>query len=313
VGAEHIPNPDANLRNSVGQYQWAGNGRIVFDTRWRPLAGEFGPGEYINADLWAVDTASGALTTLVPAGAAGFFSVSPAGDFVAISRPMSLDLINSDGSNYRPGLVSFPAILTYSEYAYKPLPVWSPDGTFFTALVPSADPMAAEASAAFYRVGTDGIAAPLGTLAGNFVFGGALRAVVSPSGQHVIYSTGPETSPGADRVWMARTDGSGSFLVHEAPVPVAGGWSPDGTQFAYGSLPDAAPGTGYLTGVTEASVTPFAPGLSALLELEWADAGTFYFIGRIDAGDWNLYRQALGAEPVLVASGLTMGASLDTR
>ena len=72
------------------------------------------------------------------------------------------------------------------------------------------------------------------------------------------------------------------------------------------------PGSGYDLGL-EGPVRPWAPGLTAILDLEWADPTTFYFIGQINNAGWSLYRVTLGSEPVLVASGLGQTAGLDVR
>jgi hypothetical protein len=110
------------------------------------------------------------------------------GHTIAVSRGTGLDLVNFDGSNHRQNVITFPAIITYSEYTFKPRPQWSPDGSFFTVAIPSKDPMAADASVAFYRVGADGTVTPHGTHPGNYVFGGSIPPQIAPDGGHVVYA-----------------------------------------------------------------------------------------------------------------------------
>jgi Tol biopolymer transport system component len=317
VGQDQLPS-DGTVTNSVQRYEWlAGTHTLLFDTRYIPAGGPFGPGEYINADLWTVNADTGALAPVLPAGAAGSFGASPDGQTVAISRGTGLDLVNADGSNYRQNVISFPSILTYSEYTYKPTPQWSADGTFFNVSIPSPDPMAADARTDLYRVGVDGIVQPLTSLPVNTVFGGNVNPpLFAPNGRFVMYSLG-------------QPDGTGEVLHLLELLPEGGvgertmgptlflrgyGWSPDSSYFAYSVTPDGAPGQGYVTGTAVESVQPWANGLTVVRALEWENATTLVFLGNIGPRDtWSLYRQVLGAEPVLLASGLADQAFMDVR
>ena len=101
-------------------------------------------------------------------------------------------------------------------------------------------------------------------------------------------------------------------IVDTRDVPSGWGWSPNGDHYLYASTPGGVPGSGYDLGL-EGPIRPWAPGLTAILDLEWADPTTFYFIGQINNAGWSLYRVTLGSEPVLVASGLGQTAGLDVR
>lgn len=318
VGQDHLPAGGAAVVKSPKTFQWlAGTHTLVFDSRYIPVGGPFGPGEYINSDLWTVNADTGAVAALLPDGAAGDFRVSPDGQTIAVARPTGLDLVNADGSNYRQNVITFPAILTYSEYAYKPPVQWSADGTFFNVSILSPDPMAADARADLYRVGVDGIVTPLTSVTANLLFGGMVTpAQFSPNGQFAFYSVG-------------MPDGTGDVL-HQLEFLPAGGvaersmgptlflqggyWSPDSTYFAYTVTPLGAPGQGYVTGTTAESVQTFANGVTALRALEWENGTTMVYLAKIGASEtWGLYRQTLGSEPVLLASGLGLQASMDVR
>jgi Tol biopolymer transport system component len=317
VGAEQVPNADPALINSPNGYEWlAGTRTLVFDTRFTPTGGPFGPGDYLNADLWTVYADTGAVSALLPAGAAGAFRASPDGQTIAISRPQGLDLVNVDGSNYRQDLITFPAIITYSEYQYRPLPQWSADGTFFNVAIPSPDPMAPDVRADFYRVGVDGIVQPLANVPANVVFGGAVNPPrFSSNGQYVAYSQGQADGSG-DVLHLVEFIPGGSVndrAFEPQPGLQGWGWSPDSQFFAYTVLPGGAPGQGYVTGAAPGTEQPFAAGLTALRTLEWLDAATLVFLGQFGGGDWGLYRQSLGAEPTLLAGGLSLQAALDVR
>jgi hypothetical protein len=318
VGADQVPNPDATLVNSPGHFEWlADTHTLAFDTRYFVTTGPVGPGEYINRDLWTVDAASGAINPVLPAGSAGAFSTGPDGHTIAISRGEGLDLVNADGSNYRQNVIVFPSIITYSEYVYKPLPQWAADGTFFSVSIPSADPMAADVTTALYRVAVDGTVTPLGTVAANTVFGGAIAPVrFSPSGQFGVYSLGMADGSGDVMHVLEFLAGGGIGDRAEGPVPgrQGWGWSPDSAFFAYSIFPDGATGQLFVTGTTAESVQPLAAGLNALRDLEWENGNTVVFLGIVGGGDvWSLYRQSVGSEPVLLAGGLGLPAAMDVR
>ena len=318
VGQDALPSGDGTTINSPKSYAWlAGTHTLVFDTRYTPVGGPVGPGEYINSDLWTVNVDTNAVTQVLSAGAAGAFAVAPAGQTVAIARPTGLDLVNADGSNYRQNVITFPDIITYSEYAYKPFIQWGADGTFFNVTIPSPDPMAADAHADFYRVEVDGIVTPLTSQPANIVFGGMITPPqYAPNGRFAIYSVGQPDGTGevvhqleflADGTVADRTMGPTLFLS-------GGKWSPDSTYFQYAVTPLGAPGQGYVTGTTAESVQTFANGLAALWALEWQDGTTMVFIAKLGAAEtWSLYRQTLGSEPVLLAGSLGEQVTMDVR
>ncbi len=318
VGADQIPNPDATLVNSPGHYEWlAGTHTLAFDTRFMFTGGPVGPGEYINRDLWTVNADSGALAPVLPAGAAGAFAASPDGVNIALSRPEGLDLVNADGTNYRQNVITFPSIITYSEYQYRPRPQWAADGTYFSVSIPSPDPMAADVSTALYRVAVDGTVSPLGTVAANTVFGGAINPpFFSPNGQYAVYSLGMADGSGdvMHTLQFLAEGGFGDTAVGPDQGRQGWGWSPDSAQFAYTLFPDGVTGQLFATATTVETVTPLAAGLTALRDLEWESGTSVVFLGIIGGGDvWSLYRQALGSDPVLLAGGLSLQAYMDVK
>jgi hypothetical protein len=312
-----VPNADPTLINSAGYFEWlAGTHTLLFDTRYIPTGGPFGPGEYINADLWTVDADSGLITAVLAPGAAGAFRASPDGHTVAIARPEGLDLVNADGTNYRQNVITFPSIITYSEYQYKPLPQWGADGTFFNVAIPSFDPMAPDANVDLYRIAVDGTVQPLANLAANVVFGGGVNPPrFSPDGRYAVYSQGQPDGSGdvLHLVEFLPEGGVGDRALAPQPALQGWGWAPDSQRFAYTVIPGGPGGQGYVTGVTAESIEPFAAGLTALRALEWQDAATLVFLGQINNGGWGLYRQTLGSEPALLAAGLGEGATMDVR
>jgi hypothetical protein len=311
VSDAEAPNADAANINSVNNFQWLnGTHTLVFDTRYKPAGGPFGPGEYINADLWTVDADTGVVAAVLPANTAGYFLASPDGFTIAISRGQGLDLVESDGSNYRQNVVNFPSIITYSEYIFRPRPQWSAEGTYFTVAVPSADPMAADSTFAVYRVSVDGTVEPLANLPGNIVFGGSIGAQIAPDGLHLVYSVGqPDGSGDVLHMLSMPGDSVGDNAFDHQTGPIGLGWSPDSLHYVYAVIPSGGI-NGYIMGPADPGPQVLIPNLQVVSGFRWLDADNLVFIGRLGADGWSLYHQTLGFAPTLLVGALTDSASL---
>jgi hypothetical protein len=315
VETADVPSPNPANEWYPRRFAWrAGTRTLFFDTRWQPVGGVQGPGEYVNSDLWLADADSPTIAAILGEGLGGNWAASPDGSYVAFSYATGVGLVSADGSTLRRDVVTFPSIITYSEYQFKPDLFWQADSLAFNLAVPSADPMAPDPSASLYRVSTDGVVQGLATVPGNFVFGGNIRPAFSPTGAFAVYSQIQSGSSQTEDVHLLRLSGDvpSDTIVDTRDLVIGGGWSPNGDHFAYASTPGSVPGSGYDLGL-EGPIQPWAPGLTQLVRLEWRDPTTFYFIGTINNAAFGLYRQTLGAEPVLLASGLPSQAGLDVR
>lgn len=315
VTSASVPSPSPDNLWFPRSFEWRpGTRSLFFDTRWEPVGGIQGPGEYVNNDLWLADADSGTVALVLGEQLGGNYAVSPDGSFVAFSYATGLGLVNADGSNLRRDLVTFPSIITYSEYLFKPEVHWQSDSLGFNVGVPSADPLAPDTSATLYRVGTDGIVQTLATVPGNFVFGGLNRPVFSPDGRYSVYSQLQAGSSQTEDIHLMdlRAVPPTNTIVDARDLPSVWGWSPNGDHFVYASTPGGVPGSGYDFGL-EGSIRPWAAGLTQIIQLEWHSPTTFFFIGQINNAGWSLYRVELGAEPVLLAGGLSQQAGLDVR
>jgi WD40-like Beta Propeller Repeat len=318
VGQDQLPSADASQINSPNHYAWlAGTHTLVFDTRYLPTSGPGGPGEYINADLWKVEADSGALTALLPAKQAGAFAASPNGHTLSVSRATGLDLIDADGSHHHNDLIAFPAIVTYSEYAYKPQAEWSADGSYFTVGIPTQDPMAPNAAITFYKVSADGTVKLLGSHPGNYVFGGSIPPQIAPDGAHVVYTqVDPAGGPEALHMLTIQSNPMGDNAFDSQTGPGGWGWSPDSQVYAYTVVPGSGGGKAYATGPGVESPHTFADSLTALKDLRWVNGNTVVFLGQIGGSAWSLYRQGSGDDPSTVETlivGLSDQASFDVR
>lgn len=301
LGPAELNTGDATVRNSPDQIAWQGNTHtLFFSTRFTPVAEPTGPGEYINNDLWKVDTdaTTSSATNIVPRQGAGLFALSPDGQYVALSSPTSLTLMRADGTDVHV-VVTFPFISTHSEYAYKPAVIWSPGSDFFSVAIPSAEPMAADPYATLYQVGANGAIRQEVKVAGNFVFGGSVPLRIAPDGRQVVYSQVDQTN-NENVLHRARFAGTEDVVLAQTSLLYGLGWSPNGAFFAYALGSES--GGGYLVG-DEGAPKSFAPGVS-LRYAAWADDVTLYFVGT-QAGQTGVYVQTVGeATPRLLASGL---------
>ena len=304
VSADQISNGDPSIINSPNSYRWQADQHVLyFNTRWTPANGEIGPGEYTHNDLWKVDSDTGVVTNLLSRNSAGQFYLSPDGQYVAISNPQSIALVRADGTGFRL-LVEFPPVNTYSEYQFKPELVWGPASDTFYAIVPSSDPLAAEAYGTAYQMSLDGTAQALAQLPGNFLFEGDIAS----DGAHVVYvvsdPAGARTSlhvvnsDGTDDLIVADLEG-GSFSLL--------GWSPDASMLAYART---FAGGNYLVRADGLS-QEFGQGLQAI-ETRWVSPNAFYFTGISDSG-WGVYFQALGQSAVPLVIGPKNPLSFDAR
>lgn len=293
--------PGANAGDMVSARTLAfvpGTQTLLFDTRYVPAGGIQGPGEYVNNDLWRVNVDGTGLQQVAPNGTAGLFAVSPSGGHVALSSGNTIAVLDLVATTVTPAL-EFDPILTYSEYAYKPEPVWSADGSAFTVAVPSVDPMAADTHATLHRIMANGVEEPLGLIPGNFVFGGLIA--VAPTGDRVAYGLRDDAG-----VFSALT------LQRLPSDPAPGGvtipeitwldWSPDGTRL----------GVGHRNVVANAQIVEPDGSLRSLdlsvVDLAWRGSDVYYLVVNGDGShDINVLRPT-GVEVLATELGAALWA-----
>ncbi|MBM4422563.1 MAG: hypothetical protein FJ030_04115 [Chloroflexi bacterium] len=306
AGPEQLPASDPAGVNWPRAIQWqAGTHNIFFDTGWTPVGGIQGPGEYINNDLWVVDADTGGLSQMLTPGTGGLFSVSPDGAWVAVSDPDSIGLISADGATTRPDVLAFQPIITYSEYQYKPQVTWGADGSYFIALIPSPDPMAADAGTTLFRVSVDGSTQRLDTLSGGFLFDPSVKP--SPDGQWVAYLK--NTFDGTNNhlfLQVARTDGS-QDSGGETPLGTSlHSWSPDSLWVAYDVHDEGL----YVAGFN--GVGQLLAQQQVTISFEWTGANSAVFSGQLN-GHWGVRAAQVGGASADVAGPFSEFVVFDAR
>lgn len=276
-----------NQMEFVPGSRWlAFNTRLVF----------MGPGLVIQDDLRMVNTSSGEMRTVVEAGLGGAFTYSPDGSLISLVTPTSVSLIDADGSNRRSNLVTYPMIMTYSEYQYYPKVTWEQDGSALWVVVPSEDSLALDASMAFWRIpAVDSAPA----LMASYPFDLSLffsGQVLSPDLQKTIYLSRSDPNANLWTLHFARLDGSAEFPIHTGNLRFET-WSPDSNWMTIEQ--DGEVWVGDPTG----NFSSLA-GVSQVIEIEWVDAEHFLFL----SGDYETMQLNLGS---LTGPSLVIGTAMN--
>ncbi|MFN2298461.1 MAG: hypothetical protein ACK2UB_06415 [Anaerolineales bacterium] len=210
----------------------------LFQVKWIPGTHDLfistkadfeGPGLARFDDLFRLNADTGAITTILTAGNAGEVWPSPDAAKMVISRATAISLANIDGTGRMSDIITFPAIITYSEYQYYPEPVWAHDSASFGVIIASEDPFAPSPTGSIWLVNAaTGAATLASTLNGNFFFP---KAVLSPTLDHVGYVTNP-VSPSVNESYVSTLDGSFGLHLGSGTTGVDS-FAPDGQHFAY--------------------------------------------------------------------------------
>ncbi|TLN21972.1 hypothetical protein FDZ74_04710, partial [bacterium] len=136
---EAMPRPAQASGTAPAQLTWVPGSTTAVFTTYHFFDG---PGSDMSKDLYLVNGASGAVSTLLQAGqGGGMYFYSPDGNQIALVNPNQIDLIDSDGSNRRAAVLRYEDVLMYTEAPFYAQPVWSADGTKLRVIILAADRM----------------------------------------------------------------------------------------------------------------------------------------------------------------------------
>ena len=230
-----------------------------------------GPGLLQNNELWSIDADTSTRTLLLERGLGGDFYISPGGGQLALVLPTSIGFANIDGTGRSPDHLIFPFVITYSEYAYYPIPVWSLDGSGVVVVIPPADPLVDDI-AQVWRVPVSGAAASLVDLTGfNFFRNQSRNPLLAPDLSKVAFMR--ETAPNTFDLVVAPLDGSAESIYTSGDISWQG-WNPDSTRFVYSDAP-----RNYLLGGLGLPVT----GVGFGMYLRWVDADSLLYLDHLTA------------------------------
>lgn len=238
-----------------------------------------------DINLIHVDT--GSLTTLLGVEqAGGTFAFSPDGTQLAFSSPTSVGVINSDGSFLRRDLITFPMVITYSEYLYSPPLNWSQDSNSLMVAIPPADGLAEGApETALWWIPLDGTPAfEAGSIqAAFFVMG---EVAFSPDAGRIAYLR-PIGDPGGgmNELVVALSDGSNESPVISDPQARFLDWSPDNSRYLY-SYMDSGLRLGLATAADSSTtlLASLAGSSPFAVQAEWLDASRFLLLEQGEGG-----------------------------
>ena len=275
----------------------------ILDFAWRQDTHELtyntlilheGPGFSPNHDVRLVNADTLAKTTLLDKGEGGLFYYSPDGNQNAISNPESISLINADGSNLRRDVLTFPAVITYSEYQYHPHPIWAADSSSLRVTIPPGDPLAEPLQATgLWRIPVDGSPA---VLQGNIYampFAWPDHAF-APDLEHVIYAMLVGDPPENQReLHIANPDGSNDVLYDIGESLEFMQWSPDSQHFLYAINGGAREGVYW--GTLDAQPELLKAGPQSMTDIQWLDRLRFAYL--TSSGDqWELRVREVGGD-----------------
>ena len=270
---------------------WAlGTHTLTFNTR---MTFE-GPGLFLGDGIRQVDADTGLITVLMAPGTAGDFYYSPDGSQIAITNADFISVVDADGSNRR-DLLTFPVVITYSEYNYYPPVTWSTDNNFLRASIPPADPLATPPDpTTIWHLPADGSPpTSLSTIAKVPFFHDTVH--LSPETSKIAYLT--EVTPGAPPIvdlHIANADGSGD-VIYDSGDRRFEAWSTDGEHFIFTEA-GHYPKVGRIGYPAQDLL-----GITLLLDVSWVDETRFMYINRL-SGSWELRLRELDTPGVLLAS-----------
>ncbi len=260
-----------------------------------------GPGFFDNKDLWYVNVETAERRSFLSPGQAGRFYFSPDGSQMALVTPDHIDLLNTDGSNRRYSVLSYDFVLTYSEYAFHAVPVWSADGSYLRVSIPPRDPLGdPTAPAKIYHLPTDGSYA---TLLTSVMVAPLQNAILAPDANHFAFED--VVGDPADNLYALKfSDLSGS-----TPIEFTSGslgfdsWAPDSSHFLFFKWD---PRTALIGQVGVAGV--IALDADPTLNFSWVSANSFLFITQ-SGTNYQLRMGTLSTASVEIAN---LGSGLGT-
>lgn len=253
-----------------------------------------GPGLILPDELRLVDGDTLALSLLLPAGQAGDFYYSPDGSQIALVNADQISVVDADGSNRR-DLLTFPIVITYSEYNYYPPLIWLPDSSALRAPIPPHDPLIEPPDlTTVWHLPADGSPpSTLMTMASVPFFHDAVR--LSPDGNKLAYLVLITAGdPSIVELHITNADGSGDLIYDTGPLQFEA-WSTDSEHFFYSQ-------NGHFPKIGRISYPSLDyTGVTLMLNIKWVDETHFLYLNR-PSGSWELWLGELGAPGILIGS-----------
>jgi hypothetical protein len=254
---------DASERDSsnIPEMIWMpGTHRLLYNG-WTYLVQAEGESHAVPRGLYSVDADQGAQQVLVEAEGPQRFDVSPDGRQVALLSPTALALVNADGTNLRPN------VLTYAQVGVPgpvlPVGVWTEDSQAFVMTEPLREDRATGIDFAISRVPADS-SAPDQLASVNRSHPGSVT--FSPDGRFAAHIQYTDEVPTDIAGWFITQlgEGAGPLAIPRTLEPGYPNlhWSPDGNAFT-AALAALCPGA---TRDSEMCDSPISRGATAAID-----------------------------------------------
>lgn len=306
-----LPSPPDNTGVGLYQFEWQpGTHVIAFSTQ------VLGYGLIPSTDIYLGNADSLSVTTLLSGGQGGAFFFSPDGHQVAFSTPTSINVVNVDGTNLRSNLITFPFVITYSEFAYFPPVHWAPDSNALMVAIPPEDGLAPPVNGIYPETGLWYI-----PLDGTPAFqAGAVQSVwfanqeiqFSPDLGRIAYLR-PVGAPELNlhELVIALSNGSNESVVFKIPSLLFGDWAPDNNRFLYTIHEvDFQIWMGNSANENVTPISQLTAFSAASAQMEWVEGETFVLLLQGEAGAELSVMQASGVG-VLVATSANFSLPFD--
>ncbi|MCW5873821.1 MAG: PD40 domain-containing protein [Anaerolineales bacterium] len=270
-----IPVPSASDIVSIFRFQFQpGTHTLAYNTQLLHP----GVGLTLRNDLSLVNVDSGVIEPLLgEEQAGGQFVFSPDGQQLAFSTPTNVHVIDTDGSHLRRDLITFPMVVTYSEYLYSPPLTWAQDGSSLMVAVPPPDALAGGTpETTLWWIPLDGTPAfAAGSIQAAFFILG--EVAFSPDAGRIAYLRPlGDAASGENQLVVALSNGSNESPAIEAEQIRFLAWSPDNSRYLY-TYQDGTARLA-LASAADSSTSPVALPAGFMpfaVQASWVDAGRF--------------------------------------
>lgn len=299
----------------------------VYDFEWQPDTHNLafntrvlhpGVGLTLNEDLFGVATDTGVVTPLLAHGLAGsWFGFSPNGQRIALSTATNVHVVDADGSGLVSNLITFPMVITYSEYLYAPPAAWTPDSNSLMVAVPPADGLAQPQDGVFpetslWWIPLDGTP-PFEAGAVQNVWFSFSEVAFSPDASRIAYLRPfGEANSNTRELVTALSDGSNEQPAITAPEISFLAWADDNTQYLY-SVNDGSLHL-FLGTVQNENVQPISSLNSfpaAAAKAVWVEGSQFVLLEMGDSGGQISLMDTNGGGSIVDAVGTFPGIQFD--
>lgn len=197
VAASDLPGELGEIMGESGSVLFD---RLPYQIAWLPdssgvvfnsmLAVEYG--EMTFYDLWVADLATGSVAQVIADGQGGNFAYSPDGSKLMVADSTTVSIFDASFENRR-HLLTYPFVNTASEFAFAPIPVWAPDGSYALVAVPdpTMDDNIDVDGGEIWQLPLTGEARLVSTFSGYFRYAALSGVIFSPDGLHFAYYSGP--------------------------------------------------------------------------------------------------------------------------